>query len=101
MVNSLIGTGHSRALIYEVVVSLLGGLIAMGIGALATRTPEGFFYGFPLAYGHSLSSCSVPNPFNGCGFSYDAWVAVLDYLILSLILFAILLAIQTGKTRMS
>jgi hypothetical protein len=73
----------------------------MGVGALATRTPEGFFQGFPMEYGHQLSSCSIPNPLNGCGFSYDVGVVVLDYLFLSLIFFTFLFAAQAVRTRVS
>ena len=78
-------------------VSLLGGLALFAISVILTRTPEGFITGFPLVYGSLVSICWIPNPFNGCGYSYNMGFMVLDYMIW--VGTAFLLALATVRIR--
>ena len=81
---------RSRGILLEIVVALASGLPVLGLVALATRMPEGNSTGFPFAWSSPVAPCLQPNPFNGCGFSYNISVIVLDYVIWVAVILAII-----------
>jgi len=67
--------------VWRTIVAAAGaGLIYIFVD-VATRTTEGTSLGFPFAYNTPAAPCSTPNPFNGCGFSFDVYAAIGDYLV--------------------
>src|SRR5437773_5140788 len=62
------------------VLSLLLGFFLLLISAAATREPWGASDGYPLHYSYPNLPCTRPNPFNGCGYSYDPVLVGLDFL---------------------
>src|SRR5439155_27172363 len=59
-------------------LSLILGLV--GLVVSSTREPWGVWDGFPFPYVYPNPITCLPNPFNGCGFYYDPFMVVLDYL---------------------
>jgi hypothetical protein len=92
---------YARTLARDIVIALLAGLMLLGLTALATRTPEGSFDGFPLTYSVPISSCETPNPFNGCGFSYDMRIIGLDYLFWTALAFALIFLLNVVRAKAS
>ncbi len=82
-------THRTRALAWDFAIAFPGGLLILAVVAFLTRTPEGNSTGFPFVWSSPISPCSQPNPFNGCGFSYSAELILLDYLIWTVLLFAL------------
>jgi hypothetical protein len=75
-----------------VMFSLLVGAVLFLLVAFLTRSSAGI--GFPLAYGEPTFACPNPsNPFIGCGYSYNAIPALIDYMTWAVIsgFFALLL----------
>src|SRR6266571_3422094 len=64
----------------SVALSPLLGFFLLLISASATREPGGASDGFPLRYSYPNLPCARPNPFNGCGYSYDPVLVGLDLL---------------------
>jgi len=62
------------------VAGLGAGLIYLLISVVTTN-PEGASLGFPFVYNTPVTPCSTPNPFNGCGFLFNPYVAISDYLV--------------------
>ncbi|HKI75712.1 MAG TPA: hypothetical protein VKA28_00800 [Candidatus Bathyarchaeia archaeon] len=62
------------------VLSLLLGFFLLVISAAATMEPWGASHGYPLHYSYPNLPCTRPNPFNGCGYSYDPVMVGLDFL---------------------
>ena len=62
------------------VLSLLLGFFLLVISAAATMEPWGASHGYPLHYSYPNLPCKAPNPFNGCGYSYDPALVGLDFL---------------------
>src|SRR6266571_4098962 len=63
----------------SVFLSLLLGFFLLLISASATREPWGASDGFPLRYSYPNLPCTRPNPFNGCGYSYNPVLVGLDF----------------------
>ncbi|TMI58805.1 hypothetical protein E6H18_01600 [Candidatus Bathyarchaeota archaeon] len=59
-------------------LSIILGLV--GLVVSSTREPWGVWDGFPFPYAYPNPITCLPNPFNGCGFYYDPFMVVLDYL---------------------
>src|SRR2546425_2878081 len=59
-------------------LSIILGLV--GLVVSSTREPWGGWDGFPFPYVYPNPITCLPNPFNGCGFYYDPFMVVLDYL---------------------
>jgi hypothetical protein len=84
---------------------LLRMIAAFGLGALATGVVAwatgsmGESSGFPLVWGTPIASCAGVNPFNGCGYAYNDWVVVLDYLIWVAVSYLFLLGVATIRHR--
>ncbi len=57
--------------------------------------------GFPLTYSRPNVGCQNPNPFNGCGYSYDVLLIALDYLIWLAIALVLVSAFTRTRTRFS
>ena len=74
------------------------GLEALWFVALATRVPGGGSTGFPFRWG-SPSVCSIPNPFNGCGYAYSLPVVALDYAVWTGAILGILVAVVERGCR--
>lgn len=81
-------------------IAILGGLVLLGVSALATRTPWGSSNGFPLTYSFPISGCGAPNPFNGCGYYYDTGLITLDYLFWTALAFALVFILDTIRIRL-
>lgn len=64
----------------RIVAAFGAGGLAIGVVAWATGS-MGDSSGFPLVWGTPIASCTGVNPFNGCGYAYNDWVVLLDYLI--------------------
>jgi len=64
----------------SIVLSLLLGFFLLLISASATREPWGASDGFPLRYSYPNLPCTLPNAFNGCGYSYNPVMVGLDFL---------------------
>ena len=62
------------------ILSLMLGFLLLLINASATREPWGASDGYPLHYSYPNLPCKAPNPFNGCGYSYDPALVGLDFL---------------------
>src|SRR6266550_2808551 len=69
-----------RRLSKALVLSLLLGFFLLLISASATRKPWGASDGYPPHYSYPNLPCERPNPFNGCGYSYDPVLVGLDFL---------------------
>jgi hypothetical protein len=67
-----------QRIIKVLLLSIVLGLV--GLGASSTLEPWGVFQGFPFAYSYPNPITCMPNPLNGCGYSYDPVMIVLDYL---------------------
>src|SRR5439155_20039880 len=59
-------------------LSIILGLV--GLVVSSTREPWGVWDGFPFPYAYPNPITCLPNPFNGCGFYYNPFMVVLDYL---------------------
>src|SRR5487761_569627 len=84
----------------DFVIAILGGLVLLGVSALATHTPWGSSNGFPLTYSFPISGCGAPNPFNGCGYYYDTGLIALDYLFWTALAFALVFILDTIRMRL-
>src|SRR6266571_7138626 len=82
----------------SVALSLLLGFFLLLISASATREPGGASDGFPLRYSYPNLPCARPNPFNGCGYSYDPVLVGLDLLFWTAIAGAAVSAIDLAWT---
>src|SRR5438046_10120447 len=69
-----------RRLSKALVLSLLQGFFLLLISASAPREPWGASDGYPLHYSYPNLPCGRPNPFDGCGYSYDPVLVGLDFL---------------------
>src|SRR6266487_3247428 len=83
----------------SVVLSVLLGFFLLLISASATRQPWGASDGFPLRYSYPNLPCTRPNPFNGCGYSYNPVLVGLDFLFWLAIAAAAVSAIDLAWTR--
>src|SRR2546421_3720033 len=59
-------------------LSIILGLVVLVVSS--TREPWGVWDGFPFPYAYPNPITCLPNPFNGCGFYYNPFMVVLDYL---------------------
>jgi len=89
-----------RRLPKALVLSLLLGFFLLLISASATREPWGASDGYPLHYSYPNLPCTRPNPFNGCGYSYDPVLVGLDFLFWLAIAGAAVSAIDLTWSRM-
>ena len=67
-----------QRIIKVLLLSIVLGLV--GLAASSTREPWGVYQGFPFAFSYPNPITCKVNPFNGCGYSYDPVMIVLDYL---------------------
>ena len=88
-----------RRLVRDTIVAAIGGLMLLGIVALATQTPSGSSGGYPLPYSSQNAPCQTPNPFNGCGVSYNLFVVGLDYVFWFVVSLMVISGIDLATTR--
>ncbi len=69
-----------RRILRDLFSAIVLGLILLGISHAATRNPWGASTGYPLPYSYANLPCTTPNPYNGCGYSYNPLLVGLDYL---------------------
>ncbi len=87
-------------------IAMITGLVALWIVVLVTLAPFRFTAnpfaastGFPFTYSYANPpSCGNINPGNGCGYSYDSVMVVLDYLFWVGVAFAIVSAFDLTRT---
>src|SRR5438094_538217 len=60
-------------------ILLVGGILPV-ISPAASMEPWVAPHGYPRHYSYPNLPCTRPNPFNGCGYSYDPVMVGLDFL---------------------
>lgn len=70
---------RARRIAYFGVIGLAFGLLLLGVTSVATPNHQNGSTGLPFDFVTPVTSCSAPNPLNGCGASYDIPILAADY----------------------
>jgi hypothetical protein len=84
-----------RRWLLTIAAAVAGGGLIYVIVAAVTTNPVGASLGFPFTYSTPGPPCASPNPFNGCGFSFNIYPAIADFLVWFGVLLAAITLVQS------
>jgi hypothetical protein len=89
-----------KSLGIDLAIALLSAASLFALITIGTQSPEGSYSGFPLVSALPISHCqTVPDAFNGCGFTYSVPLILADYFFWVAISFLVIYAVRQASVR--